>query len=82
MFYEFKLELCVDKMVSETSSGNSVEFSTFLGWKKEGAMGYKTEEINGKKIVNFVWCKECTRYKLMILLRIIRYCTNVYMLVY
>ena len=47
----------------KTPKGNYVNLSTFLGWKKDGVIGYKTEEVEGKKIVNFVWCKVCARYK-------------------
>ena len=52
------------------SKDNNVNLSTFLSWKKEGFIGYKTEEIEGKKVVNFVWCKVCARYKETILSRL------------
>ena len=59
------------KNISETNSkGNNVNLSTFLSWKNEGVIGYKTEELEGKKVVNFVWCKVCARYKEMILSRL------------
>ena len=49
------------------STGNAVDMSTFLKWGKEEGIGYKTEEVNDKKVVNFVWCKVCARYKEAIL---------------
>ena len=49
---------------------NNVNLSTFLSWKKEGVIGYKTEKLEGKKVVNFVWCKICARYKETILSRL------------
>ena len=45
------------------SKGNAVDMATFLKWGKEEVIGYKTEEVNDKKVVNFVWCKVCARYK-------------------
>ena len=45
------------------SKGNSVELSTFLGWGKSPIIGHKTEETNGKVMVNQVWCKLCAKYK-------------------
>ena len=51
------------------SKGNNVNLSTFLSWKK-WVIGYKTEEIEGKKVVNFVWCKVCAHYKYTILSRL------------
>ena len=43
--------------------GNKVELSMFLSWGKQDVFGYKTEELGGKTLVNFVWCKVCATRK-------------------
>ena len=36
------------------SKGNAVTLATFLKWQKQDVIGHKIEEIDGKKMVNFV----------------------------
>ena len=47
------------------ASGNKVEVSTFLSWRKSGIIGHKTEvgSSNSKVYVNFIWCKVCAKHK-------------------
>ena len=47
------------------ASGNKVEVSTFLSWRKSGIIGHKTEVglSNSKVYVNFIWCKVCAKHK-------------------
>ena len=45
------------------AKGNKVELRTFLSWKKEAVIVYKTTEENNRVFVNFVWCKVCARNK-------------------
>ena len=45
-----------------SKKGNTVELSTFLKYEKCDLLGYKTLEKEGKKLVNFVWCKVCAKY--------------------
>ena len=47
----------------KTPKGNYINLSTFLGWKEDVVIVYKTKEVEGKKIVNFIWCKVCAHYK-------------------
>ena len=43
------------------------KLSPFLSWGKEGIFGFKTEERQGTKLVNSVWCKICaTNYDAII----------------
>ena len=37
------------------------KLSTFLSWGKEGIFGFKTEERQGTKLANSVWCKICAK---------------------
>ena len=46
-----------------TSKGNRVELQTFMNYGKSDVIGYKTEESDGKKYVNFIWCTVCARNK-------------------
>ena len=39
-----------------TSKGNRVELQTFMNYGKSDVIGYKTEESDSKKYVNFIWC--------------------------
>ena len=45
------------------TKGNKVEIATFNIWGKGNIIGHKTEEVDSKKMVNFIWCKVCNRYK-------------------
>ncbi len=45
------------------SKGNRVELRTFLNYGKSEIIGYKTEDSEGRKYVNFIWCKVCARNK-------------------
>ena len=47
------------------AKGNKVELETFLGWGKNGIIGYKSEKDTAtlKIFVNFIWCKVCARNK-------------------
>ena len=36
---------------------------TFKNWGKENIFGVKTEEKDGRKLVNFIWCKICAAHK-------------------
>lgn len=45
------------------SKGNSVELSTFLNYGLTEVIGHKTVETGGKTLVNFVWCKVCSKFK-------------------
>ena len=44
-------------MEEKVSMANTTKIGTFLGWGKEGIFGFKTEERQGTKLVNSVWCK-------------------------
>ena len=52
------------------TKGNKVELTTFNNWGKASIIGYKTEEENGKIMVNYIWCKVCARYKNQLLARL------------
>ena len=41
----------------------TVSLSTFLSYKVEDTIGFKTISKDHKEIVNFMWCKICTKYK-------------------
>ena len=43
------------------SKGNAVTLATFLKCQKQDVIGHEIEEIDGKKMVNFVWCKVCAK---------------------
>ena len=47
--------------------GNTVELNTFLKYPNSNLLGYKSLEKEDKKLVNFVWCKLCAKYKNQIL---------------
>ena len=46
-----------------SKKGNMVELTTFKSWGKCDVIGHKTVDVNGKTMVNFVWCKICARHK-------------------
>ena len=46
-----------------SKKGNKVELATFFNWGKDAIIGCKIEMIGEKKMVNFIWCKVCERYK-------------------
>lgn len=50
-------------MSEKRTKGNKVELKTFESWGKSDILGWKTEEKDGKVLVNYVWCKVCARYK-------------------
>lgn len=54
-------------MATSKSKGNRVELRTFQNYGKSDIIGYKTEELDGKEYVNFIWCKVCARNKAGIL---------------
>ena len=45
--------------------GNSVSTETFKRWGKDNIFGVKTEvdAENGRTMVNFVWCKLCSKHE-------------------
>ena len=43
--------------------GESRELSFFLSWGKDTIIGYETENIGSKTVVNKIWCKICTKFK-------------------
>ena len=49
------------------SKGLSVELSTFEKYGKSYVIGSKTEEINGRVVVCFIWCKLCAKHKTAVL---------------
>ena len=49
------------------AKGCSLNLKTFLEYKVEDIIGYKAIEKNHSKLVNFVWCKVCAKYKKEIL---------------
>ncbi|XP_057304412.1 uncharacterized protein LOC130641571 isoform X2 [Hydractinia symbiolongicarpus] len=46
-------------MSEKRTKGNKVELKTFESWGKSDILGWKTEEKDGKVLVNYVWCKVC-----------------------
>ena len=46
------------------SKGKAVKFSTFKSWGiPDDVIGFKTIVEEGATLVNFVWCKICSKYK-------------------
>lgn len=43
--------------------GSMVELNTFETYKNKAMLGTKVEEIDGKKMVSFFWCKLCAKHK-------------------
>ena len=52
---------------NKSVSGASVELRTFEKYGKSSVIGHKTIEKDNKTFVNFVWCKLCTKHKVVIL---------------
>ena len=48
--------------VKVSSTGVSVQLSTFLRWPTGGYIGYKTEIDCGRESVVEIWCKTCTKH--------------------
>ena len=46
--------------------GNSIELSTFIKYGLTKVIGHKTVETGGKTLVNYIWCKVCTKFKTQI----------------
>ena len=53
----------VKKFFKMSTKGHKIALSTFKSWGKEEIIGYKSECIDGKTSVNFVYCKVCARNK-------------------
>ena len=58
-----KVKFVPKKNMASATKGEKRELRTFLSWEKESVIGYKTEEIDGKTMVNFIWCKLCVCHK-------------------
>ena len=60
LIYDFDLYntncllFCTEKYKPEVDKGNKVELTTFNNWGKASIIGYKTEEENGKTMVNYI----------------------------
>lgn len=54
--------------MASNQKGSTVEFRTFEKYDNVAVLGSKIEEIGGKKMVTFVWCKLCAKHKASILL--------------
>lgn len=49
--------------MAKDHKGSKVDLLTFKKWGKDNVIGYKVEKVNGRELVNFVWCKVCARNK-------------------
>ena len=47
----------------ESTKGYLVSLQTFQTYKANNVIGYKTINTEGKTMVNFAWCKLCTKHK-------------------
>ncbi len=48
--------------MAASSTGSTVELSTFKSWGKENVIGYDVKTINDKQHVTRVWCKLCRKH--------------------
>ena len=53
----------MSKSTASCGKGNMVSVRTFDSWGKSDIFGRKTSVIDGKEMVNFMWCKICAKYK-------------------
>lgn len=50
-------------MSSSSGKGNLVSLKTFESWGKNDIFGHKVTVVEGREMVNFMWCKLCAKYK-------------------